>query len=87
MGKDPKKPSVPDHLSDASGEWWESVIGSYALDPHHVRILTHAAEAWDRADEAREQIAKDGLIVCDRFQQEKAHPAVAIESVFSPGKK
>lgn len=49
------------------------------LEPHHMRLLTLAAEAWDRCTEARERIAEEGLTIKDRFGQLRAHPAVAIE--------
>ena len=42
-------------------------------------LLTAACVQLDRAEQARQAIAKDGVIVMDRFQQSKEHPAVAIE--------
>lgn len=56
-----------------------SVVTDYDLEPHHERVLTLAAEAWDRASEAREVLAAEGTYVTDRFGQRKAHPAVAVE--------
>ena len=41
-----------------------------------MRLLQLAGEAWDRCQEAREAIARDGLIV---LTTGRAHPAVAIE--------
>ncbi len=55
------------------------MAGDYALEAHHLRILTLAAEAWDRGVEAREAIAKLGPVYIDRFQQPRARPEVAIE--------
>jgi phage terminase small subunit len=59
--------------------WWVSVVATYRLEEHHVRLLTLAGEAWDRAAQAREVLARDGIVVSDRYGAPKAHPAVAIE--------
>ncbi len=74
-----RKYPVPEHLKPATAAWWKSVVGEYALEPHHVRLLTLAAESYDRCTEARELIAKEGLTYRDRFQQPRQHPACAIE--------
>ncbi len=55
------------------------VHAEFTLEPHHHRILVKTAEAWDRSEEAREILAKDGLTVVDRYGTPKAHPCVAIE--------
>lgn len=69
----------PSHLRKDTQAWWLSVHEAYALDPHHVRLLTLAAEAFDRAVEAREAIAKHGAVYEDRWQQPRARPEVGIE--------
>ncbi len=69
----------PEHLQPATAEWWEATCTAYVLEPHHVRLLTLAAEAWDRGQEARQILAADGITVTDRFDQVRPHPAVAIE--------
>ncbi|WP_246395410.1 P27 family phage terminase small subunit [Afipia massiliensis] len=51
----------------------------FALDSHHVRLLTKACEAWDRSEAAREAIAKHGLTYTDRFLAPRARPECAIE--------
>ena len=70
---------APAHLEAATRDWWLSVVRTWELDEHHVRLLTLACEAWDRAEEARQRLARDGSYVRDRFRQLKAHPAVAVE--------
>lgn len=55
------------------------MLDDYELQGHHVRLLTLAAEAFDRCDQAREIIAKDGLTIPTGDGGLKAHPAVAIE--------
>jgi phage terminase small subunit len=54
-------------------------VRDYALEPHHLKLLQAAAECWDRLCQAREQLAKDGLVVTGSEGALKAHPCVAIE--------
>jgi phage terminase small subunit len=51
----------------------------YQLEPHHVRLLTLACEAYDSAQEAREVLQLEGKIFVDRFNQPKPRPEVAIQ--------
>lgn len=74
-----KAPKAPAHLSPATAKWWLDVVSEYELEPHHVRILTLACEAWDRCTQAREVVERDGITTTDRFGQMKPHPAVAVE--------
>lgn len=74
-----KTQAAPRHLRAATRRWWESVTVEYHLEPHHTRLLTLAAEAWDRCSEAREILHAEGLTFEDRFGQPKARPEVAIE--------
>jgi hypothetical protein len=55
------------------------VVTEWELEEHHVKLLTLAAEALDRAEEARELLARAGTFYRDRFGQPKPHPAVAVE--------
>jgi len=72
-------PRAPKHLRKSTAEWFRSVAKSYELEPHHVRLLQLAAEAWDRVEEAREALAEHGLTFEDRFGQPHARPEVAVE--------
>jgi phage terminase small subunit len=72
-------PVAPDHLEPATARWWASVVETWELDEHHVRLLTLAAEAFDRAVQARKVIARTGLTFKDRFGQPKPRPEVVIE--------
>jgi phage terminase small subunit len=56
-----------------------SVMADFSLEAHHERLLTLACEALDRAVEAREALADHGTYYRDRFDQPRAHPAVAVE--------
>ena len=74
-----KRPKAPAHLKPATGAWWLSVTADYMLESHHERLLTLAATAWDRAEEARAALDKHGLTFMDRFEAPHARPEVAIE--------
>ena len=54
-------------------------MAAYELESHHLRILQAACEAWDRYSEARETLAKEGVIYHDRFGQPRSHPCIGIE--------
>src|SRR5256885_16891262 len=72
-------PQGPRHLEAATAAWWVSVVTTWELDEHHVRLLTLACEAYDTAVTARKVIATKGLTFKDRFGQPKPRPEVAIE--------
>ena len=69
----------PRHLRPETCAWWKRVVTEWSLDEHHVRLLGLACDAWDRAAQAREIIAKEGPFCRDRFRQLKPHPAVKVE--------
>lgn len=70
---------APQHLKKKTRQWWRQVVQDYYLEPHHIRLLTLAGEAWDRCEEAREILAMEGLTYEDRFGQPRSRPEVAIE--------
>ena len=70
---------APAHLTPEAASWWRSVLADYELEDHHVRLLRLACEAWDRCQQAREEIDRDGLTIRTGDGGLKAHPAVAIE--------
>ena len=72
-------PSAPKHLRPETKRWWATIVGEFELEPHHLRLLQLAAEAWDRGQQAREAIDKEGAVYTDRFGQPTARPEVAIE--------
>lgn len=76
-----KKPATrsPTHLRPATRKWWEQVMLDYDLQEHHVRMLTAAAESWDRACEARELIARHGITYQDRYDCPRTRPEVRVE--------
>lgn len=71
--------AAPKHLSEDVATWWRQVNREFELEPHHLRLLTLAAEAWDRCQQARFVIAQNGLTYEDRFGAPRARPEVAVE--------
>jgi phage terminase small subunit len=71
-----KTPKPPRHLAAATRRWWASVVAGWDLEDHHIRLLTLAAQAWDRAELARVDVARDGLSVPTRDGGRKAHPSL-----------
>ena len=67
------------HLEPNTRAWVEYVCEHWALDEHHERLLQLAAEAWDRAQEAREALDTHGLTYTDRFGAPRLRPEVAVE--------
>jgi phage terminase small subunit len=74
-----KPPKAPRHLTKEMRQWWEKVVRGWELDDHHILLLTKAAEAHDRADQARKILRQKGVTFLDRFKQPCARPEVAIE--------
>lgn len=70
---------APKHLAPATRRWFASVVRDYELEEHHVRLLTAAAEAWDRMVQAATVLNAAGLTFEDRFGQPRARPEVGIE--------
>lgn len=82
MGNNQSKPAIPKpprHLSPESKTWFAEVSQDFDLEPHQVRLLTLAAEAWDRCQQARRAIEEHGLVYLDRFGFPKARPEVGTE--------
>jgi phage terminase small subunit len=70
---------APRHLKPNTRDWFAQVMAEYVLEPHHVRLLTLAGEAWDRCQQAREALVRHGLTFNDRFGKPRARPEVAVE--------
>ena len=74
MKRNDKPPEPPAHLRESTRAWWSSVVSDYILEPHHLKLLTAAAEAWDEAEAAGEAIREHGLTFVDRYGQAKERP-------------
>jgi hypothetical protein len=73
------KHRIPDHLRPETRKWIKGILVDYELESHHFRQLIKTSEAWDRSEQAREELLRDGLTVLDRYGTKKAHPCVGIE--------
>jgi P27 family predicted phage terminase small subunit len=69
----------PNHLTAEAKQWWRAVTTDFDLEPHHLKLLQAACEAWDRMTLARKAVAKDGLTFRASNGDLKSNPAVAIE--------
>jgi phage terminase small subunit len=70
---------APGHLRPTTRRWWEGVVAAYELEEHHVRVLTVAAESWDRMTVAREVLDREGLTYTDRFGAPRPRPELGVE--------
>ncbi len=74
-----RHPQPPSHLAPSTREWWKSVITDYELEPHHLRLLQLAGEAWDRSQQARQVLNAEGLTYRNRFGDPVLRPEAAVE--------
>jgi P27 family predicted phage terminase small subunit len=72
-------PKAPAFLRAATRRWFDHVASSWMLEQHHLRLLVLACQAWDRCQQARACIAKEGLTTPTREGGHKLHPAVRVE--------
>src|SRR5918995_5995325 len=74
-----RAPSPPAHLTAPTQVWWKGVVEDYQLEPHHLRLLQLAGEAWDRCEQARTVLNESGLTYVNRFNDPVLRPEVAVE--------
>ncbi len=70
---------APKHLSAATKRWWTAILEEYELNAADLRTLQLAGEAFDRSQQARLILKKEGVTYSDRFGSPKKHPAVSSE--------
>jgi P27 family predicted phage terminase small subunit len=74
------KESAPAHLSAEAKTIWKRLINDFRIeDAAGLLLLRNALEAHDRLTEARAILKKEGVILKDRFGQQKQHPACLVE--------
>ncbi len=79
--KQPRKPTPPKHLSREAKQLWHRLRVDYVLDDSAgLLLLQSALEAFDRLLQARQILAKEGIVAVDRFAQQKPHAAVQVEA-------
>jgi P27 family predicted phage terminase small subunit len=71
---------APSHLSEDSKALWRSLLSEYDFEPHELKLLRGALEAWDRAQQARKAIRRHGLTYESKpHGAPRPRPEVAIE--------
>lgn len=74
------KTEPPPHLSQAARKLWVQLTTEYDLgDASATALLEVALVAYDRAQEARAILKKQGLLVRDKNGRIRAHPMCAVE--------
>jgi P27 family predicted phage terminase small subunit len=79
LKKDSAALKAPKHLRKETQKWFDSVIADFELDTSGVKLLTKCCEAFDRSEQAREILLKEGLTFLDSKGSPRSHPANAIE--------
>ena len=65
---------TPTYLQPMTRKWFAQVVADYELEPHHIKLLTLAAESWDRGVEARQKRATEGLTFTGKFGAPRIPP-------------
>lgn len=74
------KNAPPGHLRAPAKKLWERLRADYTIDDAGgLALLAAACSSFQRSEEARELIEKEGLTTTDRFGQTRPHPGIAIE--------
>jgi phage terminase small subunit len=74
-----KSPSPPKDLLPESAAWWRSVVETYELEPHHLRLLLLACRTWDQGEAARKALRKNGTVYVDRHGVRRSAPEFVIQ--------
>lgn len=72
-------PQPPKYLSAEARAWWRSVVEEYELTDTDLRLVRLAAEALDRAEQARQVLQRKGLTYADPKRGPRMRPEVVIE--------
>ncbi|HEY7116563.1 MAG TPA: hypothetical protein VH475_08255 [Tepidisphaeraceae bacterium] len=82
----PRKPEAPEGIPAPSGlsaesvAWWERLVAEFNFGDESLLLLQQALMCLDRVREAQAIIAAEGVVVKDRFNQPKQHPATVVEA-------
>jgi P27 family predicted phage terminase small subunit len=74
-----KTPKAPSHLRAATRRWFNEIAETFELETHHLKLLTLAAESWDRCQEARAILDREGLTFKDRYGSPRSRPEISVE--------
>ena len=70
---------APAGLATTAKAYWTCVTSTYDLDAPDLHLLAMACQHLTRAQQAAEQIEKDGCFVKDRWGVLKEHPGLSTE--------
>jgi phage terminase small subunit len=73
------EPKPPKGYSGEARRLWRHVVASWGLDPAAIAILDQACRALMRVRQAQRLVDAAGIVVKDRFGQDKPHPGMMIE--------
>ena len=74
------RPSAPAHLQDQGKRLWRRLVSQFDFgDAASLELLEKACTATDRAAQAREIIARDGIVTTTAAGNVQRHPAVVVE--------
>src|SRR4029450_6169486 len=71
--------NAPKYLRPSTRKWFRGVVATFELEEHDIKLLLLAAQAWDRSEQARGQIAKHGLTFDDAGGFPRVRPEIAVE--------
>jgi hypothetical protein len=74
-----KSVPVPSGLRAASRRWFAAVVEEFEPAPHEAALLETACRAYDRAEQLRHRVNREGLMVFDRFGKSRVNPALIEE--------
>jgi phage terminase small subunit len=74
-----RKTTPPKHLEPPEKELWRTLTATYSFDEAALALLGEALTSLMRARRCREQIAKEGETISDRFGQQLPHPLLIAE--------
>jgi Phage terminase, small subunit len=74
-------PILPPHLEPEEAALFKSIVAEFRVDDvGSLQLLTTAMEAHQRCRLAREAVAKDGMMLPDRFGTLQPHPLLKAEA-------
>jgi hypothetical protein len=74
-----KEPS-PKGLSSMARRWWTRLVADFSIeDAAGLLLLETALRCFDRAEQARAVLDRDGVTALDGRGRPKQHPAAAVE--------
>jgi phage terminase small subunit len=73
-------PTPPRDLGMEGRRLWRTVLTNWEVDERELLVVADACRQADRAEEARQRIASDGVVVPGATGGLKPNPAVQIEA-------